>query len=255
MYVLSYNLKQSIYKRGVSLITIYIKKFENDKIESIEKFPEFLKKIIKKIIKKFNILQVKKITDDKKIYLIPQENKVAIYKNIIKKLKREKTKTEKVQVVLSKEIKKYEEYFKDIKILDGRKVFFSSIESILNKILKDDLLEFQDVYILTNLYIEKNINLIRNLAPKVKIINIITKEIDKFCNLESMLDEWGLQIVVSNNKRKSLKKAKIIINLDFTCEELNQYIINRNAVIINLSMEKITNLKAFEGIIIQDIRN
>lgn len=237
------------------MITIYIKKFKNEEEENAKGFSRLIKNIYKFIIDKFNILQIKKITENKKIYLIPNINKTSIYKRILRNIKKEKTKTEKVQIVLEKEIKQYIEFFQGYKIIDGRNIFFNSIEDILNIILKENLLELQDVYILTNYYQEKNINLIRNLASKVKTVNVITKEIQKYKNLESMMEEWGIPIVVSNNKRKSLKKAKIIINLDFSKEELEKYIIYRNAVIINLNLEKITNLKAFDGIVIKDIRD
>ena len=151
-------------------------------------------------------------------------------------------------------MKKYEKYFTGCKILDGKPIFFSSIEPILKKILGENSLALQDIYILTDYYQEKNINLIRTLAPKVKTINIITKEIEKYKIIEEILQEQGNSVVVSNNRRKSLKKAKIIINLDFELEKLNKYIIFRNAVIINLTKEKLTKLKGFGGITIRDVQ-
>ena len=70
---------------------------------------------------------------------------------------------------------------------------------------------------------------------------------------EEIMQEKGIAICIANNKRKSLKNAKIIINLDFSKEELNKYTIFRSATIINLTQEKITNLNGFDGIIVQDI--
>lgn len=60
-------------------------------------------------------------------------------------------------------------------------------------------------------------------------------------------------ISVSNNKKRSLQKAKIIINFDLQNEELSNYQINRNAVIINLSHNVITMEKSFNGIIINSM--
>ena len=62
----------------------------------------------------------------------------------------------------------------------------------------------------------------------------------------------GILIAVSNNKRKALKDAKIIINLDFNNKEINQYRINENAIIINCIQKKL-DLHCFNGIIINDI--
>lgn len=228
------------------MVTIYIKELTKDEIQSINN-------IKWKIIKKLNIIQTKQIGKSQKIYLIPNLNKTSVYKKVIKKIEKEKTKTEKVQIVLSNSIKKYQQYFKKCKIIDGKSIFFNSVEKILEKVLQGNLLLLQDLYILANNFQEKNINLIRNLAPKVRTVNIVTKEIEKYKIIEEMLQESGVPIVITNNKKKSLKKSKIIINLDFSQEELSEYIIFRNAVIINLTQEKLTKLKGFCGITIRDI--
>ena len=237
------------------MITVYIK--ELDKIEINENsnfFQKYLSKLKNKIIKILNLIKIKEIEQSKKIYLIPNPSKTSVYKRVVKKLEKEKTKTEKVQIVLSNKLKKYEQFLRDCKILDGKPVYRDSIEPILKEILGEYSLELQDIYILTDYYQEKNINLIRNLASKVKTINVVTKEIEKYKIIEEMFQEQGILISVSNNKRKSLKRAKIIINLDFQAEKLKKYIIFRNAVLINLTEEKLTNLKGFEGIIIRDIQ-
>lgn len=61
-------------------------------------------------------------------------------------------------------------------------------------------------------------------------------------------------LVLSNNKKKSLKKAKIVINFDMRQDMLSNYQINRNAMIINLSDSIIEMEKSFNGIIINSIQ-
>ncbi len=61
-------------------------------------------------------------------------------------------------------------------------------------------------------------------------------------------------IAVSNNKKKSLQKAKIIINFDLKQDEISKYQINRNAVIINLSENIMKMEKSFNGIIINSMQ-
>lgn len=239
-------------KAGNGSHLFFFKRSEKSKQPSFPKFD--LTSFLKVFSKCFNRIQINEIEKGKKIYIIPKPNKTSIYKKILKKLEKEKTQTEKVQIVLSNKIKNYAQYFEGCKILDGKPIFLSSIEAILKEILQENSLELQDLYILTNYYQEKNINLIRNFATKVKTINVVTKEIEKYKIIEEMLEKQGISIVISNNKRKSLKKAKIIINMDFSGEELNQYIIFRNAVIINITQEKLTKLKGFEGITIRDIQ-
>lgn len=236
------------------MITIYIKELEKeDKLDSINKIPKIFQKIVFKVINIMNIILIKEISKNKKIYLIPNITKKNILKNIKTKLKREQTKTQKIQVLLSNNINKYKEELKEFKIVNGNNTYVQSIELILKKILEDNNFELQDIYILTNYYQEQSINIIRKLAPKVKSMNIITKEIQKYRILEEILEKEGILLNIANNKRKSLKKAKIIINLNFSKEELNQYNIFRNSIILNMTQEKINNLKAFDGIIIKDI--
>ncbi len=59
-------------------------------------------------------------------------------------------------------------------------------------------------------------------------------------------------ITVANNKRKSLAKAPIILNIDFPKELLNKYNIYDEAIIINLKGNMKINSKRFNGININD---
>lgn len=61
-------------------------------------------------------------------------------------------------------------------------------------------------------------------------------------------------LVVSNNKKKSLRKAKIVINFDMRQDMFSNYQINRNAMIINLSDNIIKMEKSFNGIIVNSIQ-
>ena len=235
------------------MINIYIKELENEEEIIIPyRFPKWIKNFVKKMIKKFNYIMDKKVDENKKINLLPNYEEEKVYKKIKKKLAKERTQTQKLQIILSNKIKTYESYFEGYKIVDGVDIFLNSIENILKKVLKENPLELQDIYILTNRYNEKSFSLIKRISKEVKAVNIVTKELQKYKNIEEIMQDEGIIIYVSNNKKKSLKRGKIIINLDFEKEEINQYNIFRNAIILNLTKDKITNLKGFEGIIIQD---
>lgn len=235
------------------MITIYIKKLEKeDKINKLNIFPQNVKKMIINFIKRTNNFFINEIDEKRKVYLLPNIDNINVYKKVISKIQKEKNNMEKIQVVLEDDIKQYKSEFKIVKVLDGKQIIKDKIDIILEKILEDEPIELQDIYILTNAYRELNVNIIRKMAPKVKSINIITKEIGKYSNLEEILQNEAI-VNVANNKRKSLKKAKIIINLDFSKEEISEYNIFRNSIIINVTDQKLNNLKAFEGIIIQDI--
>lgn len=236
----------------IFLINVYIKELEKQEFLKFYKFPKWTRKVIWRVIKKLNIILIKQIDENKKIYFITNVKK-EIYKKINKKLEKEKTQTQKVQLILSKQLKSYKEQLKQYKIVDGKQIFIKSIEEILEKVLGENIIQMQDIYILTNRYSEQSISLINKLMDKVKSINIITKEIEKYKTFEEIMQEKGIAISVANNKKKSLKKAKIIINIDLSQEELLTYTIFRNAIIINIAQDNLKKLKGFEGIIIQDI--
>lgn len=236
------------------MITIYIKELKkDDKIDALEKVPKFLHKILINITKKTNNFYINTIDEDKKVYLILNTKKKNTYKNIIKKLKNEKTRTQKIQIVLEDKLKENVNYFNEFKILDGKEFMNNNVNKILEKILENIPIALQDVFILTNKYNESSIRLIKNIGQEFKSVNVISKEIERYNMLEDILENETIVFSIANNKRKSLKKAKIIVNMDFTKEQLQEYNIYRNAIIINLNKEKITNLKGFEGIIVQNV--
>lgn len=235
------------------MINIYIKELDKEEFLKFYKFPKWTRGIVWRVIKNLNLILKKEIEENRKIYYIPNINRKKVYIKVNRKIEKEKTQTQKVQIVLSNKMKKYKEYFKQYKIVDGKKTLIKGIDEILEKVLEENVIEMQDVYFLTNTYSKQSIDLINNLIHRVKTMNIITKEIQKYKTLEEIMQEKGIAICVANNKKKSLKKAKIIINQDFSKEEMMQYTIFRNALIINLTQEKLTNLKGFEGIIVQDV--
>lgn len=236
------------------MINIYIKELEEkDTIEMYTKFPKFIKKAIISFHAKLNKIIVKEIDENNKIYLIPNINKKMVYKKIRNKVEKEKTKTQKVQAILQEKLRKHKSDLYNIKIVDGKDAMSEQIENILNYILGNNPIELQDIYILTNNYDESSVSIIKKLAVKAKTMNIITKNIEKYRTLEKILEEKGIVLNIANNKKKSLKKAKIIINLNLSKDEVNIYQLFRNSIIINLSKEKLINLKGFEGTIIDNI--
>ena len=107
---------------------IYIKKLKNDEelAQNID-MPKFIKKIVIKLIKFFNIITVKKIDELHYLYIIPKEN-INIIQKIINKNSKEK-------IILSKELKKYEKELNLSK--KGSKIVFfvyDILKYIANKI-------------------------------------------------------------------------------------------------------------------------
>ena len=164
------------------------------------------------------------------------------------------------KIVLSKELEN-NIYFKyclqkeKIEILTGRILFeyllFNCLEYIYT--LKNEELYKQEITILSNNPTNLNFDNIINLAKNVKRLHIVTENFNKFKKLEQYLqEELGIYILITNNKRKSLLKTKIIINLDFSEEILNKFNINMNAIIINMKEKIEIKKKSFYGINISD---
>ena len=201
------------------------------------------KNFFKKI---FNKLDIAEYENGKK-YIIPKLNQ-----KVIEKLKKDNIKN----IVIAKKDKHNIEFINNIyssnmNILNGRILFKHLIAEIieyLSKILetnKEDI----EVTILVNDYSQINLYYINELISNIKRINIITNNISKFkVFADRLYEEEAITVPVMNNRNKSLINKKIIINIDFTEEQLKKYKINRKAILINIEND-ITNInKSFAGI-------
>ena len=141
--------------------------------------------------------------------------------------------------------------FKRIKIFDGRWLFkylmIDCVEYICN--MKNERVDYQEISILSNKLDGALKQLIYELTSKVRILNIVTDNEKIFKKMEkSLSEEKGFIININNNYKKSLSRSNIIINYNFSEEEINKYNFPRKCAILNLENKiKITS-KSFEGI-------
>lgn len=220
----------------------YIEK--NDKPNFIEKNFNILKMIENTIILPFT-----EETKEKQIEKLASKTKKIIdrYSNSKK-------------VVISKEIQKEEIYINylnsyGIEISNGRWLFEILLpditEYIVNK--KNFKADKCTISILINDLTDIELENIKIFARKYKSINIVTNHIEKFKKLEKSLEEdEGIIITITNNKKKSLMKSQIILNIDFPKELINKYNIQDEAVIINVKGKIKINKKRFNGLNIND---
>lgn len=110
--------------------------------------------------------------------------------------------------------------------------------------------KMEEIFICTNNFTSENVQIIKDLASYVKVVNIISSN-SRYVVLEKELERSGIYITVNNNKRTSLKRANIIVNLDF--KNLKSYSISRNLIIIDIS-NKFDIDKGFDGIYIKGIK-
>ncbi len=182
------------------------------------------------------------------------EEKLALKTNkLFKKLNSRK-------VVLSKEIKKHTTYLNllqtyGLDIVDGKWLFKMLIPEIVYYVEKQkDIKPYETtIQILINDFTEVAIENIKKLTQSHKHISVVTKHIEKMKKIEEqILEETGAMITVMNNKKKSLAKSNIIINMDFSNELINQYVISENATIIDTTSCIKIQKKRFEGKVIKN---
>lgn len=180
---------------------------------------------------------------------------------IVKKIKKILEKTNCKTIILSKYLKKQEEFMNlinmyKINVINGRWLFLVLSDKVLDYIVEKRNLEKKE----TNVSVLVNENIcdyvmenIKQISKKYKNVNIVTAHIEKFKKLEKeILEESGIIITISNNKKKSLKRSNIILNVDFTEEELNKYNIPDEAIIVNIKENVEINKKRYNGLNIND---
>ncbi len=145
------------------------------------------------------------------------------------------------------------EYLKNenVKLLNGKWIFKILATKVCEYIVesKKEIIEYQEISILSNKINDVVVFTIRNLAEKVKIINVLTNDSYRFKKLEKeMYDKYGIILNINNNYKKSLLKSDIILNFDFSESEFNKYTLPKKSSIINFNENINIQTKSFEGI-------
>ncbi len=213
-------------------------------------------------LEKFNIvkLQGNRIILPIKEKYQSKEKQVKKENKLYKKTKKIINKANSKKVILSKRVQNLKTYVNNIQsleldIVNGKWLFFMLIPEILEYIIKKEKTKKQDIdiHILVNDINDNTIKLIKIISKTYKNVYIVTKHIEKLKKIEEqILEENGTIIMIMNNKKKSLAKAKIIVNIDFPQELINQYIIYEKAIIVDYYGNIKINKKRFNGIIVQN---
>lgn len=218
-------------------------------IRETEEKAGFLQKLNLYIKKALNIIDIKE-TNGRNIYYLPisKTNKVSTYrikrvsKKLVKLLENEGIHNIVISKYLNKDKFKIYLYSQDVNILDGKYLFKCLIYYLLEYIfnIKEKQMEFGEVTLLINDFDSLSTELIIFIAKNIKRLNIVTNHIEKCKKIEEYLyDEFGIMLNVSNNKKSSLLKSELIVNIDFPEEILNKYKIYDKAIILNI-LEKVT---------------
>lgn len=177
-----------------------------------------------------------------------------------KKTKKILDKTHCKKIILSKELQEKEIFCNQLytygfEINNGRWLFKVLAFDAINYAVKKNKMTAEKIKIsiLVNEIDDIVLETINQIIKKYKNINIVTNHMEKFKKLEEqILEEYGIMITVNNNKKKSLTKSDIILNIDFPNELINKYRIAEKANIINIRGNVRIKQKRFEGKIYND---
>ena len=220
--------------------------------------------LVTKIKYIMNIITIKQVYDAY-LFILPFSNC-----NENKKMEKCMKKVKKIMqlyniesLVVEEKLKQNEKFKQIIKaetkrvhILDGRGIMPYLIRETLEYILtkQGTQTELEDLYICIKENKILHVENIMYLIKYFKTVNIVTPNIREFQKLANKIEEKeNIIVTVTNNKKKSLKKAKIIVNFDFLENEINKYVIYREAILLTIDEKGFYESNTFNGIQIRRI--
>lgn len=120
---------------------------------------------------------------------------------------------------------------------------------MIYEIYKDCIRKKDEITLCINTYSSENVEIIKDLANKIKVVNIVT-DAEGYYDLEKILENQNIFITVSSNRRRSLKNVEVMVNFDF--RSLKKFNFNRTMTIIDLS-NKMEIPKSFDGKLIRKV--
>lgn len=200
-----------------------------------------------KIVKKLEeIEEIEKVEKNKKIKETDEIKEIEKIKGVSEQnLEENKSKTNTFSIVdLVNEIEQ------------SKNIYCENSIEILNNIMKDGKKETkeQSIYLLLEQSSNLNNIKIKEMLNQYKIVYIITDNVKQYRKIEQFAEEEAEMLIILNNRKKSLSKAKYIINYDFSQEDIEKFNINRTATILNVAQNKIKIYQGFQGIVINNIR-
>lgn len=204
--------------------------------------------------KKTNFFQGVEIENFENNYVITiyDKKKNRVKNKLVKYINKFKIDT----LVFSEDLKEYKEeickMMQDyIVVINGRKVMeflqFDIMKYILEMQNKD--IRQEEVYIIFKKDNSLDLNFLKIFIENFRMTNIVTNDLERLKNVQdNLLYNDNILISVSNNKKKALKRAKYILNVNLSKEELEKYRINREAIIVNIKEDVQYDDISFAGI-------
>lgn len=181
-------------------------------------------------------------------------NKNFIDEKILEKIVKLKTKNNISNMIISDKIK-IQTDLEHLNLLNGKILMKNTIIFLLKYLFDciDKDIRCENVYLTIDN--DKNKDIIFDLAHEFKSVSIVTDNIKKLRRLDRKLNnDEEIISSISNNSKKALKRANIIVNFDYNTNFFEKFNINRKSIIINLYNEKIKMKNSYQGIIIENMK-
>ena len=170
------------------------------------------------------LLSLIEIVDDKIILPIEKNENISEkkIKRLTKKIEKLINKANCKTIILSKYLKHNENLImelknKKVKLVEGKWLFNVMIYEILDYICEKKEIKKEEINI--SVMVDENfsdyiLENIKKIIKNYKSVNIVTNHSEKLKKMEeSILQQEGTVITITNNKKKSLKRSKIIVNV------------------------------------------
>lgn len=171
-----------------------------------------------------------------------------------------KSKAKCKKVILTKSLKQDRDfvnllYSNEIEIANSKYLFKLLIKDVIEKICSSNKINTKtsEISFLINYKDKKILDVIEQIAQEFKSVHIVTNNIESFVKFSKKeYEENGIIITLTNNKKKAILRSNIIVNVDFTEELINRYVLKDDAIIINLDEKIKIKKKRFSGKIVND---
>lgn len=219
----------------------------------VDNTKDILSKISNYLFYRFSVIEVD--NDKKCIYINKKYIYNRAYKRINKYLNKQGLDILNRNTLIAKDIQ-LNNNINDKKYIPKEKYLMKvMLYELLKYIEKIANADYRNESIYVSMISEENKDVLLEILDLFKNINIVTTRIGYMRRMEkNILKSKDAIISISNNKRKALRRARLLINFDFNDDLLNEFSINRNSIIINLSNEKIRLKSNFQGCIIDNIQ-
>lgn len=229
---------------------VYIRQEDRNYLTILEKLLCYIRKI-------FMIIKIEYARDDV-VIVVPQYRHQSLFLNriLIKKIRRKVANFEGYYISFDDKLKCISDIVRQYQNVEDKLLMRELVMEIFEYIFDTGkkCINLENVYIFVNEYNKMNADLIELMASKFKTVNIITEKLRYYRRLEEKLYDSGILITVSNNKRKGARYANYIVNIDYAKEKFEEYRINMEAVIVNLTQEQEFFKNGFRGKIINDMK-